>query len=67
MDHLTVGDAVAIRSIAPSGALNDVTLGDGLIVNHFRNDDDNRLFHPLGISGEAKYSNLSMSARSWPM
>ncbi len=57
VDHLTVGDA-GDSLYCTVGALNDVTLGDGLIVNHFRNDDNNRLFHPLGISGEARYSNL---------
>jgi hypothetical protein len=57
VDHLTLGD-VGDSLYCTIGAINDLTLGDGLIVNHFRNDDNNRIFHPLGFAGEAAYSNL---------
>jgi hypothetical protein len=57
VDHLTLGD-VGDSLYCTIGALTDVTLGDGLIVNHFRNDDNNRIFHPLGFAGEVTYANL---------
>jgi hypothetical protein len=52
IDHLTVGfpgDSLLISA----GTINDLTIGHGLVVSHFRNADANRLFHPLGINGTA--------------
>jgi hypothetical protein len=57
LEHLTVG-SVADSLYFTAGTLYDLTLGNGLMVNHFRNDDNNSIFHPLGIAGEARYSNL---------
>jgi hypothetical protein len=57
IDHLRVG-VIADSTFFTLGALTDVTLGDGLIVSHFRNADDNRIFHSVGAEGRYKYSNL---------
>ncbi len=57
VDHLTLGNAGDSMYVT-AGALRDITLGQGLIVNHFRNFDNNRIFQPIGIAGEVKYSSI---------
>ena len=50
--HVTLGEA-AHSPFLSAGAIDGLTLGNGLVVDRFRNSDNNRIFHPLGITGKA--------------
>lgn len=53
IDHVTAG-SVNDSLYLTVGTFDNVTLGNGLIVDRFRNGDDNRIFHPVGLAGKAK-------------
>jgi hypothetical protein len=40
------------------GSIDGLTLGKGLVVDRFRNTDDNRIFHPLGVTGKAEIRDI---------
>jgi hypothetical protein len=40
--------------------MSDLTLGQGLVVNRFRNSDNNRIFNPIGIQAQSNIRELVM-------
>jgi hypothetical protein len=50
--HVTLGEAGRSPFISV-GEIDGLTLGQGFVVDRFRNSDNNRIFHPLGITGKA--------------
>ena len=61
VDHVTIG-SVNDSLYLKAGTLKDVTLGDGLIVSHFRNVNDYSIFHPLGLEGQAQFFGFNVKA-----
>jgi hypothetical protein len=61
IDHLTLGfvpDSVYLYA----GMLQDLTLGNGLMVNRYCNYDRRSLYHPLGLQGQF-YRHLNINAK----
>jgi len=52
VDHLTAGDRPDSLFIS-AGAITDLTIGGGLVVNHFDNRDRASVYQPLGLFGQA--------------
>lgn len=51
IEHITAG-SVDDSMYLTAGALYDVTFGNGVLVNHFRNADNNHVYHPFGLVGK---------------
>ena len=52
IEHITAG-SVDDSLYLTAGTLRDITFGNGLLVNHFRNSENNLIYHPLGLAGKA--------------
>lgn len=59
IDHIKIGrDSTYLYA----GSLTDYTLGYGLVVNNFTNDDPREIFHPLGVKGQLQFLDMSLRA-----
>jgi hypothetical protein len=53
IEHITAG-SVDDSLYLTAGTLYDLTFGNGLLVNHFRNTENNDIYHPFGLNGKVK-------------
>ncbi|NLG18444.1 MAG: hypothetical protein GX556_14010 [Fibrobacter sp.] len=59
IDHIKIGkDSTYLYA----GSLTDYTLGYGLIVSNFTNEDPREIFHPLGIKGQLQLLEMNFKA-----
>jgi hypothetical protein len=62
IEHVTAG-SVEDSTYVTAGTLYDITFGNGLMLKHFNNSSNNRLYHPLGVAGKLKlFDQLTVNA-----
>lgn len=57
LEHLTIGDQ-SDSLFVHLGAIKELTLGNGLIVNNFQNNNPNCIDNPLGLLEMARFSEI---------
>lgn len=59
LEHILIGkDSTYIYA----GSIRNYTLGHGLIVNDFTNEDPREIFHPIGVKGQVQFSEIGIKA-----